>query len=66
MKTIDHEVNINYWSAESDDEIVDMSENEVNQSELQIWSLQISSLERISARKWVLIFLEHYQSTEHC
>jgi hypothetical protein len=37
----------------------------VNQSELQIWSLQISSLERISARNCVLIFLEHHQSTQH-
>ncbi len=37
----------------------------VNQSELQIWSLQISSLERISARNCVLTFLEHHQSTQH-
>jgi len=37
----------------------------VNQSELQIWSLQISSLERIPAHKCVLTFLEHHQSTQH-
>ncbi len=37
----------------------------VNQSELQIWSLQISSLERIPAHECVLTFLEHHQSTQH-
>jgi len=37
----------------------------VNPSELQIWSLQISSLERIPAHKCVLSFLEHHQSTQH-
>jgi hypothetical protein len=37
----------------------------INQSELQIWSLQISNLERISVRNCVLTFLEHYQSTQH-
>jgi hypothetical protein len=43
-----------------------VSENKmVNQSELQIWSLQISNLERIPAHNCVLTFLEYHQSTQH-
>jgi hypothetical protein len=37
----------------------------VGQSELQIWSLEISNLERIPACNCVLTFLEHHQSTRH-
>jgi hypothetical protein len=37
----------------------------VNQSELQICSLQISNFKRIPARKCMLTFLEHRQSIHH-
>jgi hypothetical protein len=37
----------------------------VNESELQIWSLQISNLERIPARNCMLIFLEYHQLTQY-
>jgi hypothetical protein len=37
----------------------------VKQSELQIWSLQISNLERIPAHNCVLTFLEYHQSIQH-
>jgi len=37
----------------------------VKESELQIWSLQISSFQQIPAREGVLALLEYYQSTQH-
>jgi hypothetical protein len=37
----------------------------VKESELQIWSLRISGVQRISARNCVLAFLKHDQSTQY-
>ena len=37
----------------------------VKKSELQIWSLRISDVQRIPARNCVLAFLKHDQSTQY-
>ncbi len=39
--------------------------NEVKQSELQIWSLRISDVQRISACNCVLAFPKHDRSTQY-
>jgi hypothetical protein len=37
----------------------------VKSSELEIWSLQIPSFERIQACNYMLVLLEHHQSIQH-
>jgi hypothetical protein len=37
----------------------------VKKSELDIWSLQFSNVQRIPACNWVLAFLKHHQSTHY-
>jgi hypothetical protein len=49
----------------NEEEIIQQQQQTANQSELQIWSLQISNLERILAHNCMLTFLEHRQSTQH-
>jgi hypothetical protein len=39
--------------------------NLVQESELQIWSLRISSFQQIPAHNCVLVFLEHHQTIQY-
>ncbi len=54
-------IHLNKFSYNSSNNILLM----VKKSELEIWSLQIRSFQRIPARNCVLVLLEHHQSTQH-